>query len=165
MKARLIIQEAWACNGCNGPIMPNKGVIVGESEYSESATAWLCRSCLLEAVAVMDNNSQPPAIGNEKRSNMPDFTPGPWRAVDVSEYRLRESDPNWEIDQEPGHETQLQWIATALREQDARLIAAGPDLYAAAKAVLYGRHIKESDWEALEAAIAKADGIAPPPSE
>ncbi len=58
MEARLLMDREWMCNGCGRrfPVV----VEVGEERTYESSTALLCRSCLLEAVAVID--SQQPAL-------------------------------------------------------------------------------------------------------
>ena len=52
---------------------------------------------------------------------------GPWKVVDRSQFNMRANDPKWEIDDAAGK--QHYWIALAINEADARLIAAAPTMH------------------------------------
>ena len=55
------------------------------------------------------------------------YTPGPWNVVDRTTYPDSMGVPaRWEIDQSSGDEPF--WVALAIKEDNARLIAAAPDL-------------------------------------
>ena len=64
---------------------------------------------------------------------MSNHTPGPWKVVDRTAFRRGASDARWEIDDAEGkHQF---WIALAINEADARLVAAAPDLLGALEMV------------------------------
>ena len=84
-------------------------------------------------------------------------TPGPWIAVDRSAFRMNANDPKWEIDAAAGK--QCFWIALTIREEDASLIAAAPQLLEACRAMRATMHSPDSIPSRLaDAAIAKAEG-------
>lgn len=105
-------------------------------------------------------------------STQPKFTPGPW-VVNIDKqggawtYDIRTAAPH-----NPGG-TLGKHIATvnpqmqARGENNASLIAAAPDLYAACEMVLVsaedGGDMEDIDWNMLRAALAKARGEQPSP--
>lgn len=106
----------------------------------------------------------------------PKWSTGPYEVRDRSEYRISASDPRWEIGQESDQEpcwVAPCWVALAINEDDARLLAAAPDLYAAAQLVdlMFARKnhsTADADWlgddeheawSAICKAMRKARGI------
>ncbi len=92
-------------------------------------------------------------------------TPGPWSYHangDANHYCILREGKRWVVSFLQNGE-----IWTPEQEANARLIAAAPDMLAAAKLALApiifgsvetGRHIPRAAWDALRAAIAKAEG-------
>lgn len=62
---------------------------------------------------------------------MSSFTPGPW---EVSPQEIDVEPFSWGV-YRPGHNTKWFGVAAARTKEDARLIAAAPDLYAALRAL------------------------------
>lgn len=88
---------------------------------------------------------------------MTEFTPGPWRVERdgdvVDEYKL----VDWPYLIRAADGTKVcNLVECETSEEDARLIAAAPDLYAALKAILDPD--KEGDIDMAMAAIRKAEG-------
>ena len=88
------------------------------------------------------------------------FTPGPWKLVDRSAFNVSANDAKWEIDQESG-QNQF-WVALAITEANAHLIAAAPDLLEACKRVqnIVLAYASPAAYQRLIDAIAKAEGNA-----
>jgi hypothetical protein len=79
-------------------------------------------------------------------------TPGPWLAEPSTDNRK-----TWHVVAPCG--LRLAWrIGSPNEAQDARLIAAAPDLLAALKGILSITHRDHVAWDAARAAIAKAEG-------
>jgi hypothetical protein len=86
------------------------------------------------------------------------WTWGPWKKVDRSAYNQNANDPKWEIDQVSGDESF--WVALAINEANANLLAAAPDLYAALEEIVALTDRKHNAWDEARAALAKARGEA-----
>ena len=90
--------------------------------------------------------------GKQEKEMKEKFTPGPWKIVDHDGYGVNV----WNV---AGNKC----IAERCRSDDARLIAAAPDMYDALKA-FKAYMVGPRDLQALlimvDAALAKADGIA-----
>lgn len=86
------------------------------------------------------------------------WTAGEWVVKEVN-YLL--TGPNatntWEISA-PDNEDQKYWVAHALREDDARLLAASKRLYEALQGVLRVADRKTVEFDAARAALLAADG-------
>ena len=63
------------------------------------------------------------------------WTPGPWKVVDRSEYRISAGDPRYEIDQASGEERY--WVALANNKANVNMLAAAPELYDALADLLW----------------------------
>lgn len=82
------------------------------------------------------------------------FTPGPWETDKGSVHGWTVYGPAVDEYADPG---ELAVIAEGMREGDAHLIAAAPDLLLAVKALLHGDDAKKARALA-EAAVARAEG-------
>lgn len=86
-------------------------------------------------------------------------TPGPWRVKQLGNY----SQPGWVIlwpDKGGTHMRRLDYQGS-FREQDARLLAAAPDLLAALQAVVRVADRATAEFDQAHAAIAKATECMP----
>ncbi len=85
-------------------------------------------------------------------------TPGPWEAQQVVTQSYVSPEHGWGVVAVNPMRGRIDSAIACMREADARLIAAAPELLDALKEILSRNGFEQGEWVAARAAIAKAEG-------